>query len=494
MTRRVTALLMATAVVAIGGMGYIAIGSTSSQAAAQSTPPATGTAQIARRTLVATTQVDGTLGYADGYTIANALATSAGGSGGGSADAQQAYASAKSQYGQAVAELDAIRRPASADLLQLRAQLARASADVAEATATLRNDQAAAMDTETRRRVTVDEAQLRAAEAAESAARAALSARLYPATAQIRQAQDAVTAARAALDAASSRLGQPRGVLTRIAAVGSTVQPGQTLFTLDGDHPVVLMTGGVPAWRDLAPGVADGTDIEQLETNLQALAFASVGMTVDRHWDARTTAAVKAWQKTQGAPPTGVVALGAVVFEPAALRITADGASLGATVQQGATILHATSTTPVVTVALDPALQTKVHAGDAVSVIMPDGTSGTGAVAEVGTVATAPQGNQPGANASPTIDVTIALDDPSATGGLDQAPVSVSITTSTASDVLAVPVSALVELLEGGYAVQIRADDGSLHYTRVQLGLFANGWVEVTGQSLSEGQTVVVAQ
>ena len=303
-----------------------------------------------------------------------------------------------------------------------------------------------------------------------------------------------MTAAKAALDAASARLEQPRGVLTRIAAVGSTVRPGQTLFTLEGDHPAVLMTGAVPAWRDLASGIADGTDIEQLESNLQALGYAPDGMAIDGHWDADTTTAVKAWQKALGVPQTGVVELGTVVFEPTALRVTADGASLGATVQQGATILQATSTTPVVTVALDPALQTKVHAGDAVSVIMPDGSSATGTVSDVGTVATASQGNQQGGNATPTIDVTVTLDDPSSTGGLDQAPVSVAITTATADNVLAVPVSALVELLEGGYAVQVRSDDGTLHYSRVQLGLFANGWVEVTGQGLSEGQTVVVAQ
>jgi peptidoglycan hydrolase-like protein with peptidoglycan-binding domain len=427
MRRRAGALMAAAAVVILGGGAVVTSELTSSPAAAQSTPPPTGTADIARKTLVATTQVDGTLGYADSYTVANGLATSAGGGGGGS-DARQAYTSAKAQYDQAVAALNAIGHPTTA---HVRKQLA----------------------------------------------------------------QDALTAAKAALDAASARLEQPRGVVTQVAAVGSVVLAGQRLYTIDGDRPVVLMTGDVPAWRDLESGVADGVDVKELETQLRAFRYAGDALTVDGHWDAATTAAVKAWQKALGMARTGVVALGDVVFEPSALRITADSATLGATVQQGTPILQATSTTPVVTVALDPALQTKVTAGDAVSVTMPDGSTATGTVSEVGTVATVAQGDRSqGSNPTPTIDVMVAFDDPSSAGGLDQAPVNVSITIATADNVLAVPVSALVELLEGGYAVQIQADDGTLHYVRVQLGLFASGWVEVSGQGLSEGQAVIVAQ
>jgi peptidoglycan hydrolase-like protein with peptidoglycan-binding domain len=426
--RQAGALLAASAVVVLGAGAVVTSGPTSSPAAAQSILPPTGTASITPKTLVATTQVDGTLGYADTYTVSNSLATSASGSGGGGGDAQLAYASAKVQYHQALAALNAFGHPMSA---HVRKQLA----------------------------------------------------------------QDALTAAKAALDAASARLDQPRGVLTQVAWVGSVVQPGTKLYTLDGDHPVVLMSGAVPAWRDLELGVADGIDVKQLETNLRAFGYAGDALTVDGHWNAATTTAVKAWQKTLGVAQTGVVALGEVVFEPSALRITADSASMGATVQTGTPILGATSTTPVVAVALDPALQTKVTAGDAVSVTMPDGSTMTGTVSDVGTVATVPQGDRSqGSNPMPTINVTIALDGPSSTGGLDQAPVSVNITTATADNVLAVPVSALVDLLEGGYAVQVQADDGTLHYVRVQLGLFANGWVEVSGQGLSEGQTVVVAQ
>jgi Putative peptidoglycan binding domain len=364
MRRRSGVLLAIGAVVVVGG-SFAASGLASTPAAAQPTAPTTGTATVARKTLVATTAVDGTLGYAGSYSVANLVSFGAG--------------------------------------------------------------------------------------------------------------------------AASF------GVLTEIAGVGSVVEPGGVLYRV-GSQPVVLMSGNLPAWRTLKAGVTDGTDIQELESNLRAFGYVASSMTVDDHWDAYTTAAVKAWQKALGLDQTGDVPLGQIVFEPTAVRVTADIARPGAAIQTGTAILEATSPTPVVTVALDPALQTKLKAGDTVSVAMPGGRVAAGTVSNVGTVATVPQVNQPGGNPTPTIAVTIGLDDPASTGGLDQAPVNVSITTATAENVLAVPVSALVELLEGGYAVQVRTGDGTLRYLPVQLGLFANGWVEVSGPGLSEGQIVVVAQ
>jgi multidrug efflux pump subunit AcrA (membrane-fusion protein) len=124
-------------------------------------------------------------------------------------------------------------------------------------------------------------------------------------------------------------------------------------------------------------------------------------------------------------------------------------------------------------------------------VTLPDAKTAAGTVSDVGTVATTPAGGAAGA--SPTIPVVLTLSDPTAAGDLDQAPVTVNITTATAKDVLAVPVGALVQLLDGGHAVQVK-DGDQVRYVPVQLGLFAGGWVQVAGEGLAEGQTVVVAQ
>jgi peptidoglycan hydrolase-like protein with peptidoglycan-binding domain len=420
MSRRTVAIVAGALVVGIAAGAIAVAGPLGSPAVAQSTtPPATATATVTRQTLDATTTVDGTIGFADSYAVANQLETNADPIG-----ANEAYLGALAQYHQAVDARDALVSPTST---------------------------------------------------------------------QRQQANDAVASAKASLDAATARLALTRGIVTQLAAVGSIVQPGGILYTLDATRPVVLMTGQVPAWRDLAAGVGDGVDIEQLETDLAALGFGSSGLKVDRHWDTQTTAAVKRWQASLGVPQTGTIPLGSVVFEPGALRITTQAASLGATVGPGSPVLQASSTRRVVTAAVDPALQTQLKDGDAVSVTLPDDQATSGVITDVGTVAVAPSNGGNGGSGTPIIDVTVTLDDPSATGTLDQAPVSVAITTATAKDVLSVPVTALVALLEGGYAIQVK-DASGLHYVGVTPGLFAGGWVEVTGSGLAAGQQIVVAQ
>jgi peptidoglycan hydrolase-like protein with peptidoglycan-binding domain len=293
--------------------------------------------------------------------------------------------------------------------------------------------------------------------------------------------------ARAQLAAARTAASAPRGIVTQLAELGAIVQAGQPLYTLDGSHPVVLLTGSTPAWRAMGPGMTDGDDVRQLERNLATLGIGGSDLTVDRHWDEATTAAVKAWQARLGIPQTGAIELGQIVFQPGPIRITTRAVDLGGTVAPGGAVLTATTTDRIVSVALNTANQGSVKVGDHVDIVLPDGvTTTTGEVTTVGSVATA---GENGGN--PTIPVTITLDDPAATGVVDQAPVQVAITTATATDVLAVPVQALVALLEGGYAVELT--DGTTNtYVGVELGLFANGWVEIRGDGIQAGQTVVV--
>jgi len=109
-----------------------------------------------------------------------------------------------------------------------------------------------------------------------------------------------------------------------------------------------------------------------------------------------------------------------------------------------------------------------------------------GSIASVVDVAPADSGG------SPTVAVVMVLDDPAAAAGLDQAPVDVHVVSVQAADALAVPVDALLALAEGGYAVE--RPDGTL--VGVEIGAFADGWVQVTGTGaaggLREGDEVVV--
>jgi hypothetical protein len=99
-----------------------------------------------------------------------------------------------------------------------------------------------------------------------------------------------------------------------------------------------------------------------------------------------------------------------------------------------------------------------------------------------------------GTAAAATIPVTATLARPAAAGTLDQAPVTVNITTATSSGpVLAVPVGALLAQAPGGYVVEVVGPGSTRRYLPVLPGIFddADGLVQVTG-ALTPGQSVVV--
>jgi len=139
-----------------------------------------------------------------------------------------------------------------------------------------------------------------------------------------------------------------------------------------------------------------------------------------------------------------------------------------------------------VTVALRATKSDLVTVGETVEVVLPGGVRAGGAVASIGTVARAAE---PGAE--PTVEVTVTLDEGVTVTALDQAPVDVKVTRSTAENVLAVPVTALLALAEGGYAVEV-ADGSGTRLVAVEVGSYADGYAEVSGSGLAEGMTVVV--
>ena len=91
--------------------------------------------------------------------------------------------------------------------------------------------------------------------------------------------------------------------------------------------------------------------------------------------------------------------------------------------------------------------------------------------------------------------MTVRLTHPGAAGNLDQAPVSVNIVSARAREVLAVPISALVALTSGGYAVEVVRGSGSpatLQLVPVQTGLFSDSLVQVSGPGIAPGLEVEV--
>jgi peptidoglycan hydrolase-like protein with peptidoglycan-binding domain len=284
------------------------------------------------------------------------------------------------------------------------------------------------------------------------------------------------------------------GILTWLPGAGTVVRRGQPLFQVAG-QPVLLLYGPVPAWRDFGPGMTPGPDVRELQRNLAALGFGPGPADGQFGWS--TEAAIGRWQQARGLTVTGTIPLGQVTFLPGPLRVTATAAPPGAPVAAGAPVLSGTSDTPAVTVALAVG-GPRVQPGDPVLVTMPDGTAAVpGAVASVGRVATVPGSSAAGQGSgtpSAVIPVTITISMSGVPAGLDQAPVQVAITQQRDSGVLAVPVTALLALPGGGYAVRASGPAGRL--IPVTTGVFddATGLVEVAGRGLAAGMTVEVAQ
>ncbi len=282
--------------------------------------------------------------------------------------------------------------------------------------------------------------------------------------------------------------------VTWLAPEASIVRRGGVLFKVD-NAPVILMYGTVPAYRTIAAGVSDGPDVLQLEQNLSALGYAPG--TVDEHFDSATAAAVKRWQAALGQTQTGSVALGSVAFLPGPRRIGQQTAAVGSAASSGSPVLTTTSTAQNVVVELDATDQTLAVVGRRVNVDLPDGSSVPGRIVSVGKVAesssssssTAGASSSSSSTPSATIEVDIALLR-HAPGALDQAPVDVDLTTQSASNVLAVPVTALVALLGGGYAVEV-SSGGTTRLVAVTPGLYAGGYVELTS-GVTAGERVVV--
>jgi hypothetical protein len=289
-----------------------------------------------------------------------------------------------------------------------------------------------------------------------------------------------------------SVVNQAQGTVTAVTTVGQVVSQGQVLYRVDG-NPVVLLYGSTPAYRTLSSGLTGAADVAELNADLLALGYVTntelPSPDAFTYW---TEVGVEKLQAALGETQNGTLALGQAVFAPTAVRVTAVSATLGAPAQPGQPVLSATSTTRQVSIALDAAQQSEVAVGDKVTITLPNNHTTSGAISSVGTVATAPASSS--SDTSPTITVLVKPTDPAATGTWDQAPVNVTITTGTVSNVLVVPVDALLAQAGGGYAVEVVAANGARHLVPVTLGLFdnADGLVQVSGSELSAGQRVVV--
>jgi hypothetical protein len=167
-------------------------------------------------------------------------------------------------------------------------------------------------------------------------------------------------------------------------------------------------------------------------------------------------------------------------------------------------VLQTTSTKLVATAQLDPSKQREAKLGEHVTVEMPSGKTVSGRVSAVSPVAQSSNntgssnggggngGNTGSGNSASTIPVTITLKAHQSGAGLDQASVSVNFVQARANNVLSVPVTALLATQGGGYALQEALAPHRL--IRVTPGLFAAGYVEISGPGAYPGLEVTDSQ
>ncbi|MFI5960294.1 hypothetical protein [Cryptosporangium sp. NPDC051539] len=332
------------------------------------------------------------------------------------------------------------------------------------------------------------------------------------------------------------------GVVTWLPPVGTVVRPGETLYRVDDDR-IPLFVGSPPLYRTLGVRNTVGRDVAMIVRNLSALGYrvgrqpkpgtyvgqpspeptgspspsggsspepsaesspepgAESSPETSTGADARPAAdlrvrvregdgvltsavirAITAWQRDLGVAEDGTVGVGDVAVLPGAVRVDAVSAQPGDAT--GGELLRVTGTTKVVTVAATPDDAGVFADGTTATVRLPGGTDTTAEVTAVATVvpADAATGDQ-----RPALSVTLTLDRPAAATRLDAGDVDVELAGEKRQGVLVVPVTALLALREGGYALQ--RTDGSL--IAVATGLFSDGLVEVRGDGVTEGLKVV---
>jgi hypothetical protein len=285
--------------------------------------------------------------------------------------------------------------------------------------------------------------------------------------------------------------GGPPGTLTRAPEPGAVVERGAALWDVDA-RPVTLLYGALPMFRALGPGDR-GEDVRQLEENLVALGQAAPGPGLpDDRYDRATARAVRSWQRALARETTGRVEQGDVVVLPGPARVAEVRVQPGQPLAGGDPVLDVTGTAREVVLRVTTAVLDLFDPGGPATLRLPDGSEAGGTVRAVGSVALAEPAERPGAEPGPPkVDVVVALDDPGVAPDLDGAPVDVEVAAEAASAVLAVPVHALLARPGGATAVE-RVREGGTDLVQVEVGLFADGLVEVRGD-LREGDVVVVA-
>jgi len=332
-----------------------------------------------------------------------------------------------------------------------------------------------------------------------------------PSATELAQASESLKSARAqraALDGLPSAAEMAQAQVSLDSAKASlAVASAARKEHLQGPSAAVLMFGDTPAWREFREGMTPGEDVSQLKLNLLSLEYGSRdSLRVDQDFDTEAADAVRKMQADLGLVPTGRILFGDVIFLPGTSVVESSPSSpnLGTAVNVGAILASLIPIERVETrigqngdvsstieslqrvmTTIEVSDQDLVDVGSEVMIELPDETMVSGIVQEIGSIAVVPQ------SGNPYLEVSVALDGNTSLPEWTGAPVTVSITKKLADNVLAAPVTSLLALLGGGYALEVLEHE-STRLVPVEVEIYADGWVEVTGAGLEAGTEIVV--
>ena len=281
------------------------------------------------------------------------------------------------------------------------------------------------------------------------------------------------------------------GVVTWLPAAGTVIHAGDRLYEI-GDDSAYLMRGSIPAWRAFEPDMSKGSDVQQLQSALQAMGYFSLEPDGTFGW--WTTKAIKAWQKDVGLEQNGTLPLGRIVFATDDLRVGSIKSRVGDRAASDGELYDVTSTAQVVEVNIKLADQQLGVVGNKVTLHLPGAVDTTGTITSVGTPTEKSGSGENKDSKERVIPVTVVPDDPSVTSNFQEVSVTVGLPSEKRENVLSVPVGALVALSPEQFGVEVVQDDNTTTRIPVTTGLFAAGRVEISGEGLAEGQRVVVPQ
>ena len=282
----------------------------------------------------------------------------------------------------------------------------------------------------------------------------------------------------------------------------------ENLYESSGTFGSILLFGQIPAWREIKLGVTPGLDIKQLKHNLVMLGYGSESPINESSeiFTALTMQSIKNMQADLGLNSTGTLSLGDVVFLPgkSIVQYNSNFPSIGTVANPNAVVLSllpieeeslsnnalnsssykslqkVSTTIPVVNKEL-------IEINSQVKIELPNEVEVYGSVSEIGKIAIVPQGNQSG---DPYLEVSITINDDKSFPEWTGADVTVYVTREIASGVMAVPITSLVSLLRGGYGLEVVTDNAT-QLVPVEVGMYSDGWVEISSEYIQTGVQVM---